>query len=177
LQVFGVLAAPFLFRKLGLVSGIASTQLAAAVLLGLLAATSGPLSAAIVYVSYTGFLWMSEPGLFTLLMDRVAPGEQTGASSLNFLVISASQAIAVAMTGSAFLRTGYPVSLAAIAALAAISAGSFWLLLGPGVLQSSQTAESSRDRFTQTAVGAWAKKWAKWRAGRKCGSSYLGENK
>src|SRR5262249_9437200 len=72
LQVFGVLAAPFLFRKLGLVSGIASAQLAAAVLLGLLAATSGPLSAAIVYVSYTGFLWMSEPGLFTLLMDRVA---------------------------------------------------------------------------------------------------------
>lgn len=132
LQVFGVLAAPFLFHKLGLVSGIASTQLAAAVLLGLLAVTSGPLSAAIVYVSYTGFLWMSEPGLFTLLMDRVAPGEQAGASSLNFLVISLSQAIAVALTGTAFLRVGYPLSLASIAALAVISAASFWLLLGRG---------------------------------------------
>jgi predicted MFS family arabinose efflux permease len=132
LQVFGVLAAPFLFRKLGLVSGIASTQLAAAVLLGLLAATSGPLSAPIIYVGFTAFLWMSEPGLFTLLMDRVAPGEQAGASSLNFLVISVSQAIAVAMTGSAFLRVGYPLSLASIAALAAISAASFWLLLGRG---------------------------------------------
>jgi hypothetical protein len=132
LQVFGVLVTPFLFRKLGLVSGIASTQLAAAVLLGLLAATSGPLSAAIIYVGYTGFLWMSEPGLFTLLMDRVAPGEQAGASSLNFLVISVSQAIAVAMTGSAFLHIGYPLSLASIAAIAAISAASFWLLLGRG---------------------------------------------
>ena len=129
-QVACVLAAPFLFRKLGLVSGIVSTQLVTAFLLVFLAATSAPLPAALIYVCYSGFVWMSEPGLLTLLMDRVTPAEQAGASSLNFFVTSITQAVAVAATGSAFARFGYPVSLAAMAAVAAIAAASFWLLLG-----------------------------------------------
>ena len=129
-QVACVLAAPFLFRKLGLVSGIVSAQLATAFLLVLLAATAAPFPAALIYVGYSGILWMSEPGLFTLLMDQVTPAEQAGASSLNFFVTSITQAGAVAATGSAFARFGYPVSLAAMAAVAVIAAASFWLLLG-----------------------------------------------
>jgi predicted MFS family arabinose efflux permease len=73
---------------------------------------------------------MSEPGLFTLLMDRVSPAEQPGASSLNFFVITVSQAVAVAITGSGFARYGYPTVLAAMAVVAAVAAGSFWMLLG-----------------------------------------------
>ena len=129
-QVFGVLLAPYLFRKLGLVSGIASTQWITALFLLFLASTSAPFSAALIYVIYSGFLWMSEPGLFTLLMDRVSPAEQPGASSLNFFVITVSQAVAVAITGSGFARYGYPTVLAAMAVVAAVAAGSFWMLLG-----------------------------------------------
>jgi MFS family permease len=129
-QVLGVLLAPYLFRKVGLVSGIASTQWITALFLLLLASTSAPFSAALIYVAYSGFLWMSEPGLFTLLMDRVSLAEQPGASSLNFFVITLSQAVAVGMTGSGFTRFGYPAVLAVMAAIAAVAASSLWLLLG-----------------------------------------------
>jgi len=129
-QVLGILAAPFLFRKLGLVSGVACTQLVVALLLGFLAATSGALPAAMIYVCYTGFLWMSEPGMFSLLMSGVAPGERAGASALSFLVISLAQAGAVAATGASFVRYGYPAVLGTIAGVALIAAIAFWVLLG-----------------------------------------------
>ena len=130
LQVLGILLAPLLFRKLGLVTGIASTQLVTGFFLLALSATSAPYSAALIYVTYSGFLWMSEPGLFTLLMDNVSPAEQPGASSLNFFVINISQALAVGITGGGFARYGYPTVLAALSAVAGLAACSFWLLLG-----------------------------------------------
>jgi len=138
LQVLGILAAPFVFRKLGLIPGIASTQLITAVFLGILAATARPLSAAVIYVGYTGFLWMSQPGLFTLLMDRVRPAEQAGASALNFLVISLAQAIAVAAAGVSFSRLGYPIVLATMAGVALTAALAGWCLLGRESLSTAK---------------------------------------
>lgn len=145
LQVLGILVAPFLFRKLGLVSGVACTQLAVALLLGFLAATSGALPAAVIYVCYTGFLWMSEPGMFSLLMSGVAPGERAGASALNFLVISLVQAGAVAATGASFTRFGYPAVLGTLAAVAAFAAIAFWALLGRNGLMTAKSVPEVLD--------------------------------
>ncbi len=145
LQVLGILLAPLLFRKLGVVTGVACTQLVVALLLGFLAATSGALPAAVIYVGYTGFLWMSEPGTFSLLMSGVSPSERAGASALNFLVISLVQAGAVAATGASFTRFGYPPVLAAIAAVALIAAISFWLLLGRTDLLTTKSVRQALD--------------------------------
>jgi predicted MFS family arabinose efflux permease len=117
-QVLAVLAAPLLFRRLGLVNAMAATQVLIAVLLAGLASTSAAAPASILYVAYTGLLWMSEPGLFTLLMSRVSPAEQAGASALNFLVISLAQAGAVAAAGASFVHFGYPRALLAMAVVA-----------------------------------------------------------
>jgi predicted MFS family arabinose efflux permease len=84
------------------------------------------------------FQWMSEPGMFSLLMTRVAPTERSGASALNFLVISSANAIAAAAAGLSFARFGYPVVLAAIAGLALIAAFLFRTLLGNEVSVSPQ---------------------------------------
>jgi MFS family permease len=129
LQAVGILVSPFVFRKIGLIPGIASTQLITAIFLGILAATAQPLPAAVAYVGYTGFLWMSQPGLFTLLIDRVTPAEQAGASALNFLVISLAQAAAVAAAGASFLRFGYPIVLNSMAGIALLAAVCFWWTL------------------------------------------------
>jgi predicted MFS family arabinose efflux permease len=145
LQVLGILSAPLIFRKLGLVSGVVCTQLAAALLLGLLAATSGPFPAAVIYVGFTGFLWMSEPGMFSLLMDGVAPDERAGASALNFLVISLVQAGAVAATGASFSRFGYPAVLGAISVVALIAAVVFWGLLGRKAVWATKAAPLNLD--------------------------------
>ncbi len=137
-QVLGILVAPVLFKKLGVVPGVASSQLVAALLLGFLAGTSGALPASVIYVVFTGFLWMSEPGMFSLLMTGVAPEERAGASALNFLVISLVQAGAVAATGTSFARFGYPTVLATIAMVGALAAVAFWFLLGRHALSGSK---------------------------------------
>jgi predicted MFS family arabinose efflux permease len=111
-QVLMVLAAPLVLRRLGLIGGITAMQLATAIALVLLAATSVPAAAGMFYIAYVGFRWMSEPGLFTLLMKEVAPEQQSGASALNFLVTFTTNAIAAAAAGFALVRFGYPAVLA-----------------------------------------------------------------
>jgi hypothetical protein len=129
-QVLAVLAAPLVFRKFGLVTGIVYTQVATAVALTALATATGAAAASIIYMGYTGLLWMSEPGIFSLLMDQVDPAERAGASALTFLVISLAQSVSVAVAGASLTRFGYPSVLMAITAVASVAALSFWSLLG-----------------------------------------------
>jgi MFS family permease len=136
-QVVAMLAAPKVFRRFGLVSGIVYTQVATALALGCLAV--GPaLSAAIVYCCYTAFEWMNEPGMYSLLMNQVKPAEQTGASALNFLVISLAQAIAAAVAGDSFARLGYPAVIGVTAGVALVAAISFRVLLGDAPFERSE---------------------------------------
>jgi MFS family permease len=130
LQVVAILVAPLIFKKLGMISGIVCMQIATALALGGLATTKVAWAAALVYASYTAFQWMSEPGVYSLLMNKVSMAERTGASAMNAFVISAGQAIAAAVAGVAIARFGYPVVLKAVAAFALAAALVFRLLLG-----------------------------------------------
>jgi MFS family permease len=132
-QVVAMLAAPSIFRRFGLVNGIVYTQVATALTLGGLAVGPAP-SAAMVYACYTAFEWMNEPGMYSLLMNQVKPAEQTGASALNFLVISLAQAIAAAAAGDSFARFGYPAVIGVTAGVALAAAFLFRLLLGNAAL-------------------------------------------
>lgn len=143
-QVLAILAAPVLFRKFGLVTGIVCTQVAAALALGCLAAVSGPSTAAVVFIGYTAFQWMSEPGMFSLLMNRVKPSEQTGASAMNFLVINVAQAIAAMVAGASFVRFGYPAVLSVTAVVGLSAACLFRLLLGKDPLPVPQPSPVSQ---------------------------------
>ena len=142
-QVLAVLVAPIVFRKFGLVTGIMYTQIATAVGLAALAVVSGASTAAIVYVGYTAFQWMSEPGMFSLLMNQVSAAERTGASTLNFLVINISQAVAATLAGASFARFGYPAVLGATAVVALVAALLFRLLLGNDAVALSQPASAT----------------------------------
>jgi MFS family permease len=129
-QVLAILAAPLLFRKVGLVSGIVYTQVATALALVCLAGTSTMWGAAMVYVGFTAFLWMGEPGMFSLLMDRVAPSERAGASALILLAMSLPHAIEAPLAGASFVRYGYPAVLGVTAGVAFVAALLFLQLLG-----------------------------------------------
>ena len=127
-QVVTVLAAPALFRRLGLVAGIVSTQIAASILLLMLANIGHPLAATAVYVAFSAFQWMGQPGLYSLLMNMVPVEERGGASASNMLVMSAAQVVAATFAGAAFTRYGYTPVLRGIACLALLSAVLFWNL-------------------------------------------------
>ena len=130
LQVVAILLAPVIFKKFGMISGIACMQIATGLALGGLATTRVAWAAALVYASYTAFQWMSEPGVYSLLMNKVSLAERTGASAMNAFVISSGQAIAAAVAGVAIAHFGYPLVLKAVALLALAAAFIFRLLLG-----------------------------------------------
>ena len=133
-QALAILGTPILFRRAGLVNGIVYTQIATAVCLACLVPLHDQTIAAVIYVAFTACQWMNEPGIYTLLMDHVAPSEQAGASALSFLVISLATAIATAIAGSSFASLGYPAVLAATGSMALIAAVFFRFMLGRKVV-------------------------------------------
>jgi MFS family permease len=130
-QVGAVLLAPWVIRRMGLVSGIVWMMAATAFCLGGLAVHPSAGGAVAAYMAYMSFQWMSEPGLNTLLMNGVAERERGGASALNFLVAFGAQALAAWGAGALFSGIGYGPVLGVAAAMAAISAGLFRVLLRP----------------------------------------------
>jgi MFS family permease len=129
-QVLAVLAAPLAFRKFGLVAGVIYLQIAVSFALGSLAMARGTTTAALIYVGYTA-LQCSEPGMYSLLMNRVPAEERSSASALNCFVMSCSQAIAAAFAGASIARFGYPSLLWVSSATSLAAAYLFWRLLRP----------------------------------------------
>jgi predicted MFS family arabinose efflux permease len=128
-QVLAVLAAPIVLRRLGDVRGIASMQLSAGLALALLAVSPAGAAAALAYTGYMSFQYMSEPGMFKMLMSRVAPTERSGASALYFLVTSLAASLSALAGGTAISHFGYPVTLIASAVLAIAAAVLFRKLI------------------------------------------------
>jgi MFS family permease len=124
-QLAGVLMAPAIFRKAGLVTGIVWMMAATAVGLVGLSSQSTATAAVLAYAWYMAFQWMSEPGLNALLMSRVTERERSGASALNYLVAFSAQAVAALAAGRLLAHFGYGVVLAGSALLAAGAAGLF----------------------------------------------------
>jgi len=127
-QAVAIFAAPLVLRRLGLTRGVASMQLATTLVLALLAPAHVAFAAAALYAAYMSFQYMSEPGIYTALMNRVLPGQRSGASALNFLVLFGAQATAASVAGAVVARYGYPPMLAGAAILAAFAAWLFWHL-------------------------------------------------
>ena len=143
LQALAILAAPFMIKKYGLISGIVYMQLATAISLGWLAMARTIPTAVALYIAYTALQWMSEPAIYSLLMSQVAPSEQAGASALNFLVISLAQAFASAAAGASFLRFGYPEVLGTAAVVALAAAILFRSVLGQKVVKVAEPVTNS----------------------------------
>jgi predicted MFS family arabinose efflux permease len=121
-QVVALLAAPVVLRRIGAIRGLMSMQIATGLALAALAIGPTGVFAGALYAAYMGFQYMSEPGMYSLLMERVKPQEQSGASALNFLVIFGGQALAASIAGLAVRWFGYPIVLSAAAVAAVLAA-------------------------------------------------------
>lgn len=135
-QVGGILVAPLIFRITGMISGISGMQFVTAIALGALAGVSSPALATVLYSAYMVFQYMSEPGMYSYVMDCVPPARRSGASAMNFLVASCAQAIAAAGAGALIQRVGYSPVLLTAAILCVAAAALFRIVMGsrtPGV--------------------------------------------
>jgi predicted MFS family arabinose efflux permease len=86
------------------------------------------LAAAAAYVLYMSFQYMSQPGIFSMLMSIATPAEHKGASTLNFVVINGGQAAAAFAAGAAVTKWGYSPVLGVAAAVILVAALLFPLL-------------------------------------------------
>jgi MFS family permease len=128
-QVAAVLMAPAVFKRCGLVAGITYTQIVTAIALGALARAHSVPLIVVLYLSFSAFHWMGGPGIYSLLMNRVAEGERSNASAANSLVTSLCQAVASAVAGAAYVNFGYPAVLTGVGVVALLAALLFWVLL------------------------------------------------
>jgi MFS family permease len=129
-QVVAVLVAPFVLRRWGMITGIVSMQCVTALCLFSLALAHLPVQAGFVYIGFTAFQYMNEPGTYSLLMNGAAEDERGGAAASNSLVVSSMQMIGAALAGEVFSTFGYASSLTGIGVIALIAAALFWFLLG-----------------------------------------------
>jgi len=128
-ELGGLLAAPFVLRRLGVVPGIALMQAAVAITLALLATGPPAFVAGVTYALFGAFQFMSEPAIFTLLMSGVETDQRAGASSLNFFVTSAFQAGSSALAGMSIVRFGYRPLLIFASVTTALAAWLFHRLM------------------------------------------------
>ncbi len=124
-QVAMVLVAPILYRRFGLVKGIAITQVGTALLFFSLSRAHRASTAIWIYLFLTGLQWMGGPGLSSLLMNRTAEVYRSQASALHNLVNLAAQASAAVSYDAMGMRClralGYSGPLAMDAVLAAFA--------------------------------------------------------
>ncbi len=123
------LIAPFVFRALGLVNGVAATQIFAAIALGCLAGTHNSNLAILSYLIFAAAQWMSAPGLYNLLMNETPDKDRSMASAMTMLCNALAGSAATAGAGILFTSFGYPRVLFGIAGLALAVAALFRLMI------------------------------------------------
>ena len=128
-QIVAILASPLVFRRFGVVGGIAGMQVATGLAMAGLAFSGSPISAAAAYVAYMAAQYMSEPGMFMFLMEGTPPQERGSASALNFLVAYGGQSLANAVAGQMLARFGYAPVLVSAALICGAAALLFRFLL------------------------------------------------
>jgi MFS family permease len=129
LQLFMGLLTPFVLRTLGLVRGIAVTQILAAVTLALMAGARDAQLCVALYLTFSAAQWMSSPGLYNLLMNETPDGERSTAAAMTLFCNALVASVATAGAGVLLTRFGYPPVLFSLAAVALAIALLFRFLL------------------------------------------------
>jgi predicted MFS family arabinose efflux permease len=125
------LLTPVVFRLLGLINGIVATQIAAAVALASMAGVRDERLAVAFYLTFSAAQWMSNPGLYNLLMTETPDKERSTAAAMTLLCNALAGSAATAGAGILFARFGYPLTLLGIALLALAAAILFRILIAP----------------------------------------------
>ena len=130
MQFCMALLAPVILRWLGLINGIVAMQVFMAVALGCMDASGhGGLTIGF-YMAFAGTQWMSSSGIYSLLMNESPDSDLSTASAMTMFCSALAGSAATAGAGILFTRFGYTDVIAGVAALVALMAILFRILLG-----------------------------------------------
>lgn len=116
-QLMGGLLVPVVERVLGMMKGILVFQLATGILLAFTAVSTEPTWCVVFFCGYSAAQWICSPGLYTLLMNKVAEEDRAGASSLVMFSNSLLTAGATSAAGILLLHLGYPAVMIGMGAI------------------------------------------------------------
>lgn len=126
LQALAVLSMAWWIARLGLVRSVLLVQMVAALAVLAFLPVKSLSAASVVYMLYVSLLFMPEPALQSLLMDRVGQGDRAKASAINQILNLGTNIIVVAAAGFLISRVGYPTLFLALAALGLAAAAAFY---------------------------------------------------
>jgi MFS family permease len=129
-QFAAVLVAPLIYRRFGTIAGIMCTQIATGIAVFALGRTPAVPVAVACYLGYSGLQFMSGPGIYSLLMNRLPDAERSTASAVQNVVGALCQAGAAVITGSIIVRFGYSTVFSGNAFVAVAAALLLFALMG-----------------------------------------------
>jgi MFS family permease len=140
LELGSGLLVPLVVRWLGMLNGILAMQLAAAMMLAIMAGVHQQSLSIAFYLAFSACQWMSSPGLYSLLMNETPEAQRSTAAASTMFTNSLVSSGATAAAGILFTQFGYPRILLGLAASAAIIALLCRLLLTPGRTRATAVA-------------------------------------
>ncbi len=127
-QVSAVMCMPLLSGRLGRVPAIGLMQGTSALILPFLIWVTQIHWAVVVYLLYLSTQVMCEPALENFTMELVLPEERNRMASLRYTTHFLMSGLAVAFTGTAIARIGYPLLLGALSLIGISSALIFFFI-------------------------------------------------
>lgn len=126
LQALAVLSMAWWIARLGLVRSVLLVQMLAAVAVLVFLPVRSLTAAGVAYMLYMSLLFMPEPALQNLLMDRVGEGDRAKAAAINQMLNLGTNVIVVASAGFLISSAGYQTLFLALAGLGLASVGAFF---------------------------------------------------
>lgn len=127
LQALAVLSMAWWIARLGLVKSVLLIQVSAALAVLVFLPVRSLAAAGVAYMVYVSLLYMPEPALQNLLMDRVGEGERAKAAAINQMLNLGTHVVVVAAAGSVISRAGYQSLFVALAGLGLAAVAAFWV--------------------------------------------------
>jgi predicted MFS family arabinose efflux permease len=131
LQLSMGLLLPIIVRALGLINGIAATQIVAGIALFAMAVAGKGAIAVALYLIFTAAQWASSPGLYNLLMNQTPDSQRSTAAAMTLFANALAGSLATAGAGALFARFGYKPALIGIAGVALTTAILFRIIIVP----------------------------------------------
>jgi predicted MFS family arabinose efflux permease len=129
-QALAVLSMGWWIARLGLTRSVLLVQLLASLAVLAFLPVETLAAAGLAYMLYVSLLFMPEPALQNLLMDRVAAADRPKASAINQMLNLGTNMIVVAAAGSVISRAGYQTLFLALTVLGLVSTAAFYAVLG-----------------------------------------------
>jgi predicted MFS family arabinose efflux permease len=128
-QVLAIMLGGAAVRSFGLTTSISWMFAGTAAALFCLGLQPAGIAAAIAYIAYMSFQYMSEPGIYSMLISLAQEPERKSASTLHFLTVNAAQALTAFAGGAAIARFGYTPVLGTAALVVLTAAVLFPVLM------------------------------------------------